>query len=263
MFVASALGWFVTAVAAVAKAPQVRTVAKASSAAVAGIRLAARPAAALASAYTETFACLCTAAYFLKRDLGDNGRLDALHDYGEHVLLLLMNLVVVGFLWRSTSPGAAHVTVALAAFGGVGAWAYHLPGECGPVAGCASGDVASCWALRPCEGRSERPAPGSGGAPRRLLLLAACALLLTRLPRIYAHFDCRHTASPMEAGRSTIGACALSAVGSGVRVFTTRASPAGVDGAAMASYVGSRRIVSILDRKYGVDQERRIRTSRD
>jgi len=153
-----------TFAAAVVKTPQIRNMLNAKSAA--GV--------APVSAYTETFMYMCSVAYFVAKDLADNGQIDSFQEYGENVFLILQNVVIVALMWRYTKPSAGHVLACLAAFGGFWAWALSLPNECGPVVACTvERNAASCLAVRPCQSL--------------LIALPLPLMLMARLPQVSVH----------------------------------------------------------------------------
>lgn len=76
---------------AIVKFPQIKNMLAAGSAA--GLSAAA--------VYTETFMYCCNVAYFVRKDLADNGVIDSFQEYGENVNLTLQNLVIIALMWRS------------------------------------------------------------------------------------------------------------------------------------------------------------------
>lgn len=76
---------------AIVKFPQIKNMLAAGSAA--GLSAA--------SVYTETFMYCCNVAYFVRKDLADNGTIDNFQEYGENVNLTLQNLIIIALMWRS------------------------------------------------------------------------------------------------------------------------------------------------------------------
>jgi len=83
--------WYITA-PAIVKFPQIKNMLAAGSAA--GLSAA--------SVYTETFMYCCNVAYFVRKDLADNGIVDNFQEYGENVNLTLQNLIIIALMWRCT-----------------------------------------------------------------------------------------------------------------------------------------------------------------
>ena len=75
---------------AIVKFPQIKNMLAAGSAA--GLSGAA--------VYTETFMYCCNVAYFVRKDLADNGAIDSFQEYGENVNLTLQNVVIIVLMWR-------------------------------------------------------------------------------------------------------------------------------------------------------------------
>mmetsp|Transcript_66523 Transcript_66523/g.130469 ORF Transcript_66523/g.130469 Transcript_66523/m.130469 type:complete len:293 (+) Transcript_66523:33-911(+) len=214
VLVAKCLGWVMTVLSAVVKAPQIRNMLKAGAA----TGLSAP------SVYCETFMYLCSVVYFGGRDWRDDGSINSFADYGENVNLLVQNAVIVSLMWsynRTSTLERAAVCGVLAAFA---VWGLGLSAECGPLGACWKGAIElkgsaleDCLEVRPCQAL--------------LIALPMPLMLMARLPQILANFRNGHT------GILSVVTLSMNSAGSLARIFTTFQAKAGVDHSALCGFL--------------------------
>ena len=91
--------------------------------------------------------------------------------YGENVNLTVQNVIIIALMWRYTKASGAHMLGATAVFLAFWVWSFSLPVDCGPVEACmAAGELAQCWALRPCQ--------------NLLIRLPVPLILMARVPQV-------------------------------------------------------------------------------